>query len=92
MKIWLYTTVDEKIIKSFVYSPEVYRDSEIEEYVKEICNEIDEPTPVFLNKHFMHMQNFNNTHFTSVDFIEYISFDKMVVEVFDDKDKRNAKK
>ena len=81
--------VEDKIIKSFVLEPTVFQESEIEDYLKSICNEIDEPTPILLNKHFTHLQQFSNTTFTNNDFVETIYFDKMVVEIFDDKDKKN---
>ena len=92
MKVWLKVIVGEKLEKSFVETIENYKDNEIEEYVKEICNEIDEPTPIFLNKHFNHIKQFHNTHFTERDFVESINFDTMIVEVFDEKDKKNKNK
>ena len=92
MKVWLKVIVGEKLDKSYVLTVEQYKDNEIEEYVKEICNEIDEPTPIFLNKHFNHIKQFHNTHFTKNDFVEYINFDTMIVEVFDEKDKKHKNK
>lgn len=88
MKIWLTTHVGEKIIKSYVYTPIYYNEAEIAEYVKEICNEIDEPMPIFLKKHFQHIKNFHNTQFNERDFVESIYFDTMNVQVYDE----NAKK
>ncbi len=88
MKIWLTTHVGEKIVKSYVYTPEYYSDGEISEYVKEICNEIDEPTPIFLKKHFQHIKEFNNTQFTARDFVESVFFDFMNVQVYDENSKK----
>lgn len=88
MKIWLKTLIDEKIIKSYVYTPQTYVESEICEYVKEICNEIDEPTPLFLQKHYNHIHEFNNTLFTPVDFVESVDFDSMHIQVFDEKQEK----
>ena len=92
MKIWLRTIVGEKAIKSYVLSPEHYSDNDIEEYINTICNEIDEPTPVLLNKHFVHLRNFNNTTFVPSDFVENVYFEKMRVEIFDENDKKNKNK
>lgn len=92
MKVWLKIINGEKLEKSYVLTVEQYLDKYIEEYVKEICNEIDEPTPIFLNKHFSHIKQFHNTHFTKHDFVESINFDTMIVEVFDEKDKKNKNK
>ncbi len=88
MKIWLTTHIGEKINKSFVYTPETYNDSQIAEYVKEICNELDEPTPIFLKKHYQHIKEFNNTQFTARDFVESIYFDSMNVQVYDENSKK----
>lgn len=88
MKVWLTTHIGEKIDKSYVLSPEFYSDNEIAEYVKEICNELDEPTPIFLKKHFQHIQEFHNTTFSARDFVENIYFDSMNIQVYDDKAKK----
>ncbi len=64
---------------------------QIEEYVKEICNEIDEPMPIFLNKHFSHLKEFSNTHFQARDFVESIYFDTMIVQIFDENAKKENK-
>ncbi len=92
MKVWLTTHTGEKIDKSFVLAPEMYSDGEIAEYVKEICNELDEPTPIFLKKHYQHIKEFHNTTFTARDFVESIYFDCMKVQVFDENAKKKAKK
>lgn len=88
MKIWLKTIVGEKIVKSHVMQVDDYRDDEINSYVEKICNEIDEPTPLFLQKHFQHIRDFHNTHFTSIDFVESVYFDSMNIQVFDEKDQK----
>ncbi len=92
MKIWLTTHLGEKIIKSFVYTPEYFNEAEISEYVKEICNELDEPTPIFLKKHFQHIHQFNNTQFTSRDFVESVYFDTMNIQIYDENSKKKQPK
>lgn len=86
MKVWVKTLLGEKIVKSYVYTPACYNEAEICEYVKFICNELDEPTPIFLQKHYSHLHQFHNTVFTSRDFVESVYFDSMHVQVYDEKD------
>lgn len=91
MKVWLKIIQDEKIVKIYVLAPQNFNEKNIEEYVKEICNEIDEPMPIFLNKHFSHLKEFSNTHFQARDFVESIYFDTMIVQIFDENAKKENK-
>ena len=88
MKVWLTTNIGDKIIKSYVYTPQNFCEKDIAEYTKEICNELDEPTPLFLNKHFEHLHKFNNTNFTQTDFVESVYFDSMNIQIFDENEKK----
>ncbi len=86
MKIWITTIKNEKIIKSHVYTPEYFNERDIAAYTQIVCNEIDEPTPLFLKKHYMHLKEFSNTDFSANDFVECINFDSMHLQIFDEKD------
>lgn len=92
MKVWIKIIKGEKILKDFTYAPNNYSDSELHHYLEIACNELDEPTPIVLRKHLAHIKEFGNTTFKQLDFVEAINFDKMVVEIFDDKPKKDAKK
>ncbi len=92
MKVWIKIIKGEKITKDFTYTPEKYNDNELHHYLEIVCNELDEPTPIVLRKHLAHIKEFGNTAFKELDFVETIHFDKMVVEIFDDKPKKDTPK
>lgn len=60
-------------------------DFEIDEffdYMKEICEHFDSPTPVILAKHIRDYIVFSTTTFTKDDFVEKVFFDKLVIEQY----------
>ena len=80
-KILAKTTVDNKIINSYVF--ECSDDFEIDnfnDYVNSICYELDMPNPVILIKHIKNFILFNYTTFFQEDFIEKVFFEKFVLE------------
>lgn len=52
------------------------------DYVKEICEHFDSPTPVILAKHIRDYIVFSTTTFTKSDFVEKVFFDKLVLEQY----------
>ncbi len=84
MQLWTKIILGEKILKDNIFKPTVFDYKALRDYLETICNELDEPTPVVLNKHIRHLNEFNNTHFRPEDFVEHVNFDKMVVEIFDE--------
>jgi len=52
------------------------------EYIKEICEHFDSPTPIILAKHIRDYIVFNTTTFKKDDFVEKIFFDKLVIETY----------
>ena len=83
MKMFAKIMVNEKIKKSFKYEHE--GDFELDyffEYVKDICEKFDSPTPVILAKHIRDFIIFNTTTFKPDDFVEKIYFDKLVIETY----------
>lgn len=92
MKIWTKTIKGEKITKDIVWAPEgAFNYAAIKDYIEEICNILDEPTPIILNKHINHLNEFANTQFKQDDFVETIFFDKMVVEIFDENSQKEKR-
>ena len=93
MKIWTKTIKGEKIIKDIIWSPNgVFNLNDLASYIEEICNSIDEPTPIILRKHLNHLNEFSNTQFKQDDFVEKIFFDKMVIEIFDENSQKKKQK
>lgn len=83
VKIFAKVIIEEKVRKTFKY--EVDEDFEIDhffDYVKDICEHFDSPTPVILTKHIRDFIVFSTTSFQKEDFIENIFFDKLTLETF----------
>lgn len=70
-----------KIMKQFVYEREGTTDYSIFfEYVRDICEALDIPTPVLIKTHLFNYAKYNTVRFTADDFVEKIDFDKLVLE------------
>lgn len=79
--IWAKTQLDEKIKKNeLIKFDGKFVKSDFFDYVSKICNDLDIPTPVILKKHINHFMSFNIATFKKDDFIEYIDFDKLILE------------
>ena len=89
MKIWAKIIFDEKIIKNKIFNiDDKFSLDNFEDYLTEICADFDIPRPITLYKHLHHFNDFNITIYNKSDFIEWIDFDKLVLEaVLDDNDK-----
>jgi hypothetical protein len=70
-----------KILKQYMFEKAETMDySEFFSYLREICENLDVPTPVLIKTHLFNYAKYNNVRFTKDDFIEPISFDKLVLE------------
>ena len=54
--------------------------SEFYDYVHEICESLDCPTPVIIKTHLFNYAKYNTVRFGKDDFVESIDFDKLVLE------------
>ena len=50
------------------------------DYVREMCEHMDIPTPVIIKTHLFNYAKFNTVSFSSQDFMEKPDFDKLVLE------------
>ena len=83
VKIFAKTIVNEKVKKTFKF--EIDEDFEIDhffDYVREICEHFDSPTPVILAKHIRDFIVFSTVTFVKYDFVEKIFFDKLILETY----------
>ena len=80
MRIWAKIVDDTKIIKSCEITVVNYDFHIFEEYVREIAEKLDIPTPVVLDKHIIDFTVYKNTRFFTDDFVEYVNFEKLVLE------------
>ena len=83
IKIFAKTILNNKIVKTYKYVNE--EDFEIDhfyDYVHDICEHFDSPTPIIMAKHIKDYILFNNTQFLQEDFVEKIFFDKLILETY----------
>ena len=81
MRIWAKVMSDGKIKKQTVYEKaESLTYSKLFDYVAEMCNTLDIPTPVLVKAHIFNFAKFNHVKFTQSDFLEEIPFDHLFIE------------
>ncbi|MBE5752789.1 MAG: hypothetical protein E7343_01810 [Clostridiales bacterium] len=81
MKIWAKLITNGKIKKQIVFEKDeklVY--SKFFDYIVEIAQALDIPTPVLLKTHIFNFATFNHVKFTKSDFVEYFSYDQLFLE------------
>ena len=79
VRIFAKVIIDEKVKKTYKYN--IDEDFEIDhffDYVKDICEHFDSPTPVILAKHIRDFIVFSTTTFKPDDFVEKVFFDKPI--------------
>ena len=81
VKIWAKVMKKDKILNQLVFEREESMDySKFFEYLSEICFNLDIATPVLIKTHLFDYAKYNVVKFTKSDFVESISFDKLVLE------------
>ncbi|MBE5757845.1 MAG: hypothetical protein E7345_02820 [Clostridiales bacterium] len=83
IRIFAKTISNGKIKKSLKYTnKEEFEIDHFENYIKEICEKFDSPSPIVLAKHIRDYIIFGVCTFYTDDFIEKIYFDKLVIETY----------
>ena len=83
VKMFAKIIKNEKVKCSFKYEREgEFELDDFYEYIKDISEHFDSPTPVILAKHIRDYIIFNTTTFKADDFVEKVFFDKMVIETY----------
>ena len=83
VKIFAKTMVNNRIKKTYKYiNEEEFDINSFYDYIREICEYFDSPTPIIMAKHIKDYILFNNTQFTQDDFVEKIYFDKLIIETY----------
>ena len=81
IRIWAKVMKKDKILKQYMLEKAENMDySEFYSYLREICENLDIATPVLIKTHLFNYAKYNNVRFTASDFVEPISFDKLVLE------------
>lgn len=80
-KIWAKVLSSEHIAKQTVYErDEKFTYSQFFNYLAEICDALDVPTPVLLKTHLFNYAKFRHVVFRPADFMEEVPFDKLILE------------
>ena len=81
VKYWAKTLKNHKIKKQYLFQSFKKADPDLFfEFVSNICEEMDIPTPVILNAHLKNFHKFNIVKFLPSDFVEYVDFDNLTIE------------
>ena len=81
IKIWCKTLENKKIVRNEIVLLEgKYDECEFDDYVRQICHELDIPTPVVLSSHANSFTRFNICRFKRGDFVESVDFDELTLE------------
>ncbi len=81
VKLWTRTVKDNKTILKHDFVREKDMEwADFFDYVREICHEMDLPTPAILKTHLFNFAKFNYVRFLPSDFIEQVDFDYLIVE------------
>ncbi len=81
IRIWAKVMIKDKIVKQTVYERAGNTDySLFFDYVRDVCEILDVPTPVIIKTHIFNYAKYNYVRFTKADFVEHIDFEKLVLE------------
>ncbi len=81
IRIWAKVIKDGKIERQTVFEKEGTMDySEFFEHLREICSTLDISTPVLIKTHLFNYAKYNTVKFIQDDFMEKVTFDKLVLE------------
>ena len=81
MRIWAKLMTDGKIKKDFVYElKEQLTYSHFLDYMIEICQALDIPTPVVMKTHIFNFAKFNHVKVLARDFVESLGYDYLFIE------------
>ena len=80
-RIWAKVYKNEHIEKQTTYEGErEFSYADFFGYLAEMCSRLDVPTPVLLKQHIFQYAKFRHVVFRPADFLEPVSFTKLVVE------------
>ena len=80
-RIWAKTMKDGRILSQTTYErEEKFTYGEFFDYLADICDALDIPTPVLMKTHLFNYAKFRHVVFRPSDFMEEIPFDKLILE------------
>lgn len=82
--LWAKILKDRKILKDYTIKIEDFSYDSLYEYLKELCYNLKIETPLILQKHKNQFEEYNMTKFSADDFIDFIDFDSLTLEYYED--------
>lgn len=80
-RIWAKVMTDGRIVRQMTFEREgQFTYAQFFNYLAEICDELDIPTPLLLKPHIFNYAKFRHVVFRPADFMEQVSFDRLVLE------------
>ncbi len=80
-RIWAKVLKEGHIIRQTTYErEEKFTYADFFRYLADICDALDIPTPVLLKPHIFNYAKFRHVVFRPADFMETVSFDRLVLE------------
>lgn len=82
VKIWARVMKHNKIVKQITMfdNSEKMDYSRFFDYVAQLCQQLDVPTPLILKSHVFNYAKFNFVRFMPDDFVESVDFDSLWLE------------
>ena len=80
VKFWAKIIIDGKIVNSTELVVKHYDYHNFNDYVISLCEKLDIPTPVVLDKHIIDFTVYHHTKFVKDDFVETVNFEKLVLQ------------
>ena len=81
MRIWAKLMTEGKIRQQYVYElDEKLTYSRFFDYLTDICQAMDIPTPVLTKTHIFNFAKFNHVKFIARDFVESLGYDCLFLE------------
>ena len=90
MRIWLKLIQQHRTVRQAVREFDSLRPDSVSGWhavLAEALNELDLACPVLLKKHISELERFSRTVFSPSDFMESVSFDRLALEIIDEKSK-----
>lgn len=82
MTVWARVLKEQKVLNDLIYSSEK---ESFEQMLRNICQKLDLPTPLVLEKHKKQFKMFGQAKFISEEFVESVDLDRLIIENVTDK-------
>jgi len=80
--LWAKVMKVDKIVKDHVLQKSRFHMDKFEINLAELMQLMDLPTPIVLKTHLSDIDNYSRTVFSPSDFIEPVSFTRLVLEIY----------